>query len=72
MSLFLSPDELHRMTGKRRYTAQCRALDRLGVRFVRAASGEPLVRASDLDATGKPAQRSAGHRWDRIGSQPRA
>lgn len=67
MPVFLSPDDLHRLTGKRRHKAQSRALTALGIRFIVAATGEPLVRAADLDDTGKPAQRR-GHRWDRIGS----
>ena len=71
MSLFLEPAEVYRMTGKRRYSAQRRALDSLGVRYIVAKSGEPLVRASDLDSdldeAGKPKQ-SRGHRWDRIGN----
>lgn len=67
MSLFVSPDELYRMTGRRRYSAQRKALDSLGIRYIVAKSGEPLVRTSDLDAAGKPKQ-SRGHRWDRIGT----
>lgn len=63
----LTAEELHRLTGKVRYTAQRKELDRLKVPYRRAASGEPLVRLSALDAEGKPKQ-PAGHRWDRIGS----
>lgn len=67
--MFLTAEELYRVTRKRRYSAQRRALDRLGVRFVPAANGEPLVQSDALDAAGKPAHRArSGHRWDRIGS----
>ena len=67
MSAFLTPDDLHRLTGKRRYSAQRRALTALRIPFVEAATGEPLVRADALDGAGKPRQ-GRGHRWDRIGS----
>ena len=64
---FLTVDEVHRLTGKRRHKAQARTLSALGIRFILAATGEPLVRQADLDEHGKPAQRR-GPRWDRIGS----
>lgn len=72
MSLFLAAEDVQRLTGKVRYGAQCRVLAARGFRFLRAGvngDGEPLVRRDDVDADGKPAQRSAvGHRWDRIAS----
>ena len=67
---WLSPEEVERITRKKRWTAQCRALREAGIPFRRAGAkgdGEPLVRTEDVDADGKPAQRR-GHRWDRIGS----
>jgi Domain of unknown function (DUF4224) len=67
MSAFLSPDELHRVTGKRRYSAQRRVLDQMKIAYRAAASGEPLVRADTLDADGKPQPR-AEPRWDKIGA----
>jgi len=63
----LTAEELQRLTGATRYSAQRRELDRRKIRYLTARSGEPLVRWSALDASGKPAQRS-GPRWDRIGS----
>lgn len=68
MSVWLSPAELHRLTGKKRYTAQRRVLTERKIPFRCAASGEPLVRADwdRVDATGKPAHRQ--HRWDRLAS----
>lgn len=63
--MFLTPDELQRLTGRVRYTAQRRVLDERRIRYVTAASGEPLVRPEWLDAAGKPAK--SPHRWDRIG-----
>jgi hypothetical protein len=62
----LTAAEVERLTGKKRHKAQARQLTALGYRFILAATGEPLVRWSDLDEQGKPAQRR-GHRWDRIG-----
>lgn len=65
--MFLTADELRRLTGKKRFTAQCRALDGLGIRYTKAATGEPLVRQDALD--GKPEKgRNSGPRWDRIGA----
>lgn len=65
MNAFLSADELRRLTGKRRYTAQRRALDRLGISYVSAATGEPLVRPDAVDGVSAP-RRYNGPRWDRI------
>jgi hypothetical protein len=67
VSAFLSPADVERLCGGlTQPAAQRRALDRLGIRYIPARGGEPLVRPEWLDATGKAAQRS-GHRWDRIG-----
>jgi hypothetical protein len=63
--MFLSPADLSRLTGRTRYAAQRRALDRLGIRYTLAATGEPLVREDALDGSGKPA-RNSGPRWDRL------
>jgi len=67
----LTAEEIKRITrGKVRWSAQCRALDKKGIRYMRAGAnndGEPLVWQSAVDAEGKPKQ-PAGHRWDRIGS----
>lgn len=65
---WLSAAELHRLTGKKRYTAQCQALAARGIKFTTAANGEPLVRPQDVvDCGGKPA-RNRGPNWDRIGA----
>lgn len=63
--LFLTADELARLTGRVRYSAQRKALDGLGIRYVRAATGEPLVRADALDEPAGPA-RNRSPRWDRL------
>jgi hypothetical protein len=61
--VFLTPPDLQRLTGRTRYTAQRRALDRLGIRYTVAATGEPMVRAEAIDGKPGPAR---GPRWDRI------
>jgi hypothetical protein len=63
--MFLSATDLQRLTGKVRFSAQRRALDRLGVSYTLAATGEPLVRREALDGTlGKGL--NAGPKWNRI------
>ena len=64
--MFLAAADLKRLTGKVRYSAQRRALDALGVRYTKAATGEPLVLIEALDAPQMKARNSAPH-WDRIG-----
>jgi hypothetical protein len=41
--LWLAPDEVIDLTGKQRWTAQCRALAAMGVPFKPNAVGRPLV-----------------------------
>lgn len=64
--MFLTRPDVIRLTGKARYTAQRRALDGMGIPYTRAATGEPLVRDTALDA-GAKVRRNGGFRWDRIG-----
>lgn len=61
--MFLPRPDVIRLTGKQRYAAQRRALDSLGIRYVTAATGEPLVTVEALD--GRPS-RARAPRWDRI------
>jgi Domain of unknown function (DUF4224) len=62
-SVYVSPDDIFRITKRRRYRAQRAQLDRLGIRYRNAANGEPLVLESDLDpSTRKTA--NVGPRWD--------
>lgn len=63
--MFLTPDELARLTGRVRFSAQCRALDELRIPYVRAATGEPLVRAAALDDRAAPV-RNRGPNWERL------
>jgi hypothetical protein len=61
--LFLAREDLRRLTGKVRFGAQRLALDRLGIRYTVAATGEPLVRLSNLDGA-KGSARNHQPRWD--------
>lgn len=63
--MFLTAADVERLTGKVRFSAQRRALDRLGVRYKVADTGEPLVLVDALDSPGTKA-RNVGPRWDRI------
>lgn len=64
--MFLPREAVCRLTGKKRFAAQRRALDRLRIAYRVADTGEPLVREVDLD--GEPnKRRNGGPRWDRIG-----
>lgn len=64
--MFLTAADIRRLTGRVRYSAQRRALDSLGVRYTKAATGEPLVRFDALDSPPAKA-RNGGPHWDRIG-----
>jgi hypothetical protein len=65
-TLFLSRADIARLTGKRRFSAQRRALDEMGVRYTIAATGEPLVREAALDRSGISGRNSNIPRWDRL------
>lgn len=57
---FLRPDEIFQITDKVRWSAQCRALARMGVPFKPNAVGRPLVERAAYFGTGsKPSTRRA-------------
>lgn len=60
--MFLPAEAVARLTKRKRFGAQRRALDAMGIRYTPAADGEPLVRQADLDGKPKPA-RNSGPRW---------
>lgn len=64
MSAFLDAADVQRITGCVRYTAQRKKLAALGIAYIVAANGEPLVREATLDAKPRTA-RNSGPRWDR-------
>jgi hypothetical protein len=64
--MYVDNTVVRRVSGdKMRFKAQCRALDRLGIRYRLADNGEPLVRPEDLDPKMKTATRKEP-RWDRL------
>lgn len=60
-------ETVRRITKRKRYAAQRRRLDALGIRYLPAADGEPLVRPEALD--GKPARARNGPRWHLLNAQ---
>lgn len=60
--MFLTRVDVERLTGKRRFSAQRRALAAMGVRYTESATGEPLVRMEALDSR----KRTREPRWERI------
>ncbi len=63
--MFLPRAEVERLTGRVRFAAMRRVLDALGIRYVRAFTGEPLVRPEAIDSR-QPAARNRGPRWERL------
>lgn len=63
--MFLTADAVVRLTGRKRHKAQRRVLDGLGIRYIVAGTGEPLVREAALDERPKDA-RNRAPRWDRL------
>jgi len=63
--LWLTPDEVRELTDKKRWTAQCRQLARMGVEFEPNAVGRPLVLRSKYDpkAVSKP-RKKVEPNWD--------
>lgn len=46
----LTADEIYNLTKRRRYSAQCKALERSGIRFVRRIDGFPLTTWESVNA----------------------
>ena len=63
--MFLSRLDVVRLTKRERYSAQRRALDRLGVRYTVAADGEPLVSEVAIDGAGRAAHPRVP-KWHRL------
>lgn len=62
--LWLVPDEVEDLTGRKRWKAQCRALAMMGVPFQPNAVGRPLVeRAVVCKGQPKP-HKKAGPNWE--------
>jgi len=64
--IWLTPDELHQLTGRKRWSAQARALASAQIPFRLNTQGRPLVERSAVVTTAtKPASPKAP-RWDRM------
>jgi len=46
---FLTPEELNRLTGFKRYTCQVRKLREYGLRYFVAADGRPVVYRGEIE-----------------------
>jgi hypothetical protein len=70
-STWLTPDEVHELTGRQKWSAQCRALVSMGIPFRPNAVGRPLVeRAAVLSAerSGSPRKKSEPN-WENVGGK---
>lgn len=64
--LWLSPDEVADLTGKKRWTAQCRTLAAMNVPFTPNGAGRPLVeRAAVVKNAAKPKAKREPN-WDAL------
>lgn len=66
MSLWLSAAEVEELTAKKRWSAQRRALVKMGVAFTLNAVGRPLVSRGLWESSGKPARKRQEPDWDAI------
>lgn len=63
---WLTPDEVHELTDRVKWSAQCRALSRMGVPFKPNAVGRPLVERDAVVSGKKPQRKPRGPNWDAI------
>jgi hypothetical protein len=63
---WLSPDEVHELTDRTRWSAQCRALASMGVPFKPNAVGRPLVERAAVCTTPAKAKAKRGPNWDAL------
>ena len=68
MSIFLTPEELQELTGRKRASAQIRWLKERGYPVEESAAGRPVVLRAEVErrlSSGEPA-RSSSPRWDKV------
>ncbi len=67
-SIWLSEADVAKLTGKKRWSAQCKALAGMGVPFRPSAIGQPLVEVAAVASVtkAKPAGKTAAPNWDAI------
>jgi hypothetical protein len=63
MALFLTPDEVHDLTGYKRHADQRRWLSDRGWTFETAATGRPVVARSYAESRLGPSESTAGGPW---------
>jgi hypothetical protein len=64
---WLSPAEVHELTARKLWSAQCRALAAMGIPFRPNYVGRPLVeRAAVLSQTSKPTHKKREPNWGAI------
>lgn len=64
--LWLDPESVEALTGRKRYRAQCRALAKMGIAFRPNAIGRPLVELRAVVSSPAPAPKKAGPNWDAL------
>lgn len=64
--LWLTPEEVHELTDRTRWSAQCRALASMGVPFKPNAAGRPLVERAAVCSAPVKAKAKRGPNWDAI------
>lgn len=66
--MFLTADDLVALTGRVRWSAQRRTLDRMGVRYLLSATGRPVVLVEEIErlGLGAPARRDRRDRSPRL------
>ncbi len=66
---WLTPDEVEQLTARKRWTAQCRALAHMGIRFTPNAAGRPLVERAAVVSTPTKPRKKAAPNWSKVRGQ---
>lgn len=66
---WLTPDEVADLTGRVRWSAQCRTLARMGVPFRPNGVGRPLVERAAVCKTPVKPKAKRGPNWDAMNGQ---
>ena len=69
MADWLSAESVEELTGRKRWTAQCRKLAEMGIPFRPNAVGRPLVEPAVVLSSPAPAKRKAEPNWSAIKSR---
>lgn len=63
---FCNPEMIHRITTKKYRPAQCRALDQMGIPYIKGKDGAPLVLLKNLPNHGTRDHHNSEPRLDEI------